>query len=35
MMKLRCSHCATNFCSHDCKCKCHSKIWSKNNINNF
>jgi len=35
MMKLRCSHCATNFCSCDCKCKCHSKMWSKNNTNNF
>jgi len=30
MLKLRCSYCATNFCSHNCQCKCHSKIWIKN-----
>jgi len=28
MMKMRCSFCATQFCSTDtCKCRCHKSTW--------
>jgi len=30
MLNLRCSYCATNFCEHNWKCKCHTKTWAKN-----